>query len=185
MVLTEKEITRALTLTLQTHGFRMTPGSHSIEVVYRVYYKVIDTLCPNARMLDTRGQITVFQVNASKSKYMFQRLSSGIKLLCQVYRNYNITNHRKLIENTELASIEKFSDGRIKIKFIPSDRNKEQVRTLFLARTSCSSIPQSELEREHEKIILERIRRTLEQIQQQYYMVEIPRQRVQLLKSEI
>ena len=78
------------------------------------------------------------------------------------FMRFKILQTIKTIENTNLESIELFSNGIIRTKFTPSNGSKDDSRILFSPRCHLSFIPQSEHEREHKYIVLEGLRRTLE-----------------------
>ena len=54
--LSEKNIFDVLTLNLQLAGYDMKVGSEHVNLTYRIYYKVMNTLSPNAHMYDYKDK---------------------------------------------------------------------------------------------------------------------------------
>ena len=67
VALSDVNVLKALTLNIQTQGYDMDPGSQNLAIIYRVSYKVMNTVCPKAKDLDSKGETTLFQTNLEKS----------------------------------------------------------------------------------------------------------------------
>ena len=61
--LTDKRLLDVLTLFIQTSGYDMKPGTENIALVYRVSFKVLNTLAPKARKFDVKGSPTYSDMN--------------------------------------------------------------------------------------------------------------------------
>ncbi|KAI5335416.1 hypothetical protein L3X38_025549 [Prunus dulcis] len=48
-------------------GYDIDTGSQNLAIIYRVSYKVMNTVCPKAKDLDSKGETTLFQTNLEKS----------------------------------------------------------------------------------------------------------------------
>lgn len=60
-------INEVLTSNLQTQGYDMLAGSKNICNIYRIYLKVMITLCPKAIIAYHKGKTTLFQINSHRS----------------------------------------------------------------------------------------------------------------------
>ena len=67
-------VLKALTLNIQTQGYDMDPGSQNLAIIYRVSYKVLNTVCPKAKDLDSKGETTLFQTNLEKSNVAVSKM---------------------------------------------------------------------------------------------------------------
>ena len=65
--LSDKNIFDVLTLNLQLSGYDMKVGSEPVNLTYRIYYKVMNTLSPKAHMYDCKDKTILLETNLLKS----------------------------------------------------------------------------------------------------------------------
>lgn len=79
--LQDSNVHEATTLSIYTQGFDMKAGSHFLAVIYRIHYKVMNTLFPNSIMPKSEGETTMFQLSPQHDIYVPKRLKwSEVKL---------------------------------------------------------------------------------------------------------
>lgn len=61
--LTNKNIFDVLTLNLQLHGYEMKVGSEPVNLTYRIYYKVMNTLNLRTHMYDCKNKTIILETN--------------------------------------------------------------------------------------------------------------------------
>jgi hypothetical protein len=57
--LTDKHLYDAMQLNVHTHGYNFKPGSEIMAICYRIYYKVLNTLNPNAKQISFPGTVNL------------------------------------------------------------------------------------------------------------------------------
>ncbi|KAL4195596.1 hypothetical protein AMTRI_Chr05g65450 [Amborella trichopoda] len=121
--LTDPNILNVLSLNPKTQGFDMITGSQIIAIVYRIYYKVMTTLCPNVLQIDTRGQTIFFQTNMEKSNTIIPKtISWSDIILPQTWSIHNENQpSQNPIQNIPDKIIE-YTDGNIEIQFTTNNR---------------------------------------------------------------
>ncbi|KAL4187666.1 hypothetical protein AMTRI_Chr09g20140 [Amborella trichopoda] len=121
--LTDPNILNVLSLNLKTQGFDMVTGSQNIAIVYRIYYKVMTTLCPNVLQMDTRGQTIFFQTNIEKSNTIIPKTISWSDIvLPQTWAIHNENQpSQNPIQNIPDKIIE-YTNGNIEIQITTNNR---------------------------------------------------------------
>ena len=64
----------AVTSNIQTKGYNYLIGSDTLSVTYRIYYKVMNTLCPNAILRSKLGKTVVIDSNCLTTNVAIPRL---------------------------------------------------------------------------------------------------------------
>ena len=153
--LTDKRLLDVLTLFIQTSGYDMKPGTENIALVYRVSFKVLNTLAPKARKFDVKGKTTLFEANMAKS---FLSIPKTI-----AWSEVNLPERWSLPgivmptsdkhENREIEQIVETPEGNVEIYFGDKGRVAKFHITNFdtlsqTGRASTSSIPNTRIETE-------------------------------------
>lgn len=65
--MTDRRLLNILTLNIETKGYNIKISVENIAIIYRVCFKVLNTLVPKAKRFNSKGKITLFEINISKS----------------------------------------------------------------------------------------------------------------------
>ncbi|KAL4195174.1 hypothetical protein AMTRI_Chr05g72100 [Amborella trichopoda] len=117
--LTDPNILNVLSLNLKTQGFDMMTGSQNIAIIYRIYYKVMNTLCPNILQIDNKGQTIFFQTNIEKSNTIIPKTISWSDIVLPhtwAIHNNNQPSSQNPIQNIP-DRISEYTDGNVEIQF--------------------------------------------------------------------
>lgn len=72
--LSDVNILDALTLNVKFHGYDYMPGSELICLSYRIYYKLLSSLSPKCKLIDSPlNQTILIETNFAKSKVTTRR----------------------------------------------------------------------------------------------------------------
>ncbi|EYU18270.1 hypothetical protein MIMGU_mgv1a018017mg, partial [Erythranthe guttata] len=155
--LTDPTLMHALCLDIKSEGFNMMQGAENIILLYRIQYKVMNTVIPRIKEIPTQHRaksnlkvpktITWDQVNLPE-KWVLEKASEPVKQ-----------------ENRELEEIIEYPDGDVEIKF-----STQRIAHLNLGRKSTSSVPISQFERDN----LLGTKFTTDGVNQPEYKVELP-----------
>ncbi|KAF6154649.1 hypothetical protein GIB67_000533, partial [Kingdonia uniflora] len=69
-----KSIFDAISLRIQTQGYDFIPGTEVIAVIYRIYYRVMNTLCPRAILKSKLGTTVAVHSNCLTTNIAVNRL---------------------------------------------------------------------------------------------------------------
>ena len=72
--LRDRNLFEAIILKIKTQGYEYLPGSDTIGVVFRIHYKVMNTLCPNAVLRGNPGKTVVIDSNYLTTKVVVPKL---------------------------------------------------------------------------------------------------------------
>ena len=146
--LTDKNISDVLTLFIQTSGYDMKTGTENIALIYRVSFKVLNTLAPKAKKFDVKGKTTLFEANLAKSFISIPKTISWSEITLPekwLLPGAKVPSSEKN-ENREIEQIVETPDGNVEIYFGQQGRiamfNITNFETLSQSgRASTSSIP--------------------------------------------
>ncbi|KAL4184491.1 hypothetical protein AMTRI_Chr10g225890 [Amborella trichopoda] len=147
--LTDPNILDILTINLKTHGFNMIHGSQNLAIVYRIYYKVMNTLSPNTLKLDQKDQTILFQTNIEKSNMIVPKTIKWSDIvLPQSWALQNANQPQEIPQHHIPNQIIEHTDGNIEIKFqqpqVQDDINinrKRNIKNKIPSRKSYSHNP--------------------------------------------
>ncbi|KAG9442631.1 hypothetical protein H6P81_018485 [Aristolochia fimbriata] len=71
--LSDPHLLKALSLNLQTQNYNFLPGYETIAVIYRIYYRVLNTLTPNTKIVSQMGKTTIIESNVLSTKTAIPR----------------------------------------------------------------------------------------------------------------
>jgi hypothetical protein len=114
--LTDRNIGEALNCRIQTRGYDFLPGSEVIALVYRVYYKVMNTVNPRVRQLGPPDQTVLIETNMLTSNIATNRLINWEEITFP--ENWTITNAvppRPIINQIE--QIVQDDEGTVSLNF--------------------------------------------------------------------
>lgn len=101
----------------------MEPRSHYLAVIYRVYYKVMNTLFPNSIMPKSEGETTIFQFNSQHNIYVPNTIKWDEVKLPDVWIIKDETRSRQNKSRSQLEQIIQTPEGYLEIKFSNSSRS--------------------------------------------------------------
>ncbi|CAL2277629.1 unnamed protein product [Prunus armeniaca] len=152
----------------------MDPGSQNLAIIYRVSYKVMNTVCPKAKELDSKGETTLFQTNLEKSNVTVPKMIKWSDTTLLEKWILDEVAPKRPLENQEPTWIAQFADGEVEIQFSSARRTRIDLApsrsNIEPHRSSTSSDRAYDLE--HERMVLAGRRRTQEQIQRPTYRFE-------------
>ncbi|XP_021295254.1 uncharacterized protein LOC110424886 isoform X1 [Herrania umbratica] len=154
--LKDKNILNSLTLQIQTHNYKMMPGSEPLIVVYRLYYKAMYSVINTQALIHSpKGETLLIQTDMTRSHTVIPRTIQWHQV--QLPNRWKIKRATNLapIQNTEINNVAQFRDGSVELVFnrpprLPSRRSFEisnvespsSIGTDFrIARASVSSLP--------------------------------------------
>lgn len=128
----DRNIFDVLTLNLQLHGYDMKIDSEHVNLTYRMYYKVMNTLSPRAHMYDCKDKTILLEINLLKSDVAIPRTIMWMDITPPSSWILDVASPSKPDENKKVKEILQFDDGGVIIKF---DNN----RTARLSTSSRNS----------------------------------------------
>ncbi|KAI8554886.1 hypothetical protein RHMOL_Rhmol05G0131600 [Rhododendron molle] len=120
--LTDRNIGEVLNCRIQTRGYDYLLGSEVMAVIYRIYYKVINTMNPKVRQLGSGDQTVLIETNMLTSNIATNRLINWEEITFP--ENWTITNAvppRPIINRIE--QITQDNEGTVSLNFRNSRNN--------------------------------------------------------------
>ncbi|KAG9458465.1 hypothetical protein H6P81_002973 [Aristolochia fimbriata] len=71
--MTDPHLLKSLSLNLMTHNYHFLPGSETIAIVYRIYYRVLNTLTSNIKVVSKKDKTTLIESNIISTKTAIPR----------------------------------------------------------------------------------------------------------------
>lgn len=132
--LSDVNILDALTLNVKFHGYDYAPGSELICLSYRIYYKLLTSLSPKCKLIDSPSNQTVLiETNFSKSKVTTRRQIRWDEIdFPQTWILNAAIAPNKVTENLtrhEFSNITQNPDGKVFLQF--DDRSLVDSRHSF------------------------------------------------------
>lgn len=163
-------IMHSLCLDIKTEGFNMMKGAENIILIFRIQYKVMNTVIPRMKNLpiDSRGQTTLFVTNLAKSNLQVPKPITWDQVKLPEKWTLEKANEPVKIENRHLEELIEYPDGDISIQFV----NKRRIRLNLgdHARHSTSSVPLTDVDKAH----IAGTSYTSDGVNQPHYTVEVP-----------
>ncbi|PIN08010.1 hypothetical protein CDL12_19419 [Handroanthus impetiginosus] len=163
--LADPNILQSLILNIKTEGFDMLKGTLNVALVYRLCYKVINTVVPRTKIsstnvYDKRGETTLFITDLEKSNILVPKTIAWnqVKLLEVWTLEQSVPPVKEPPRQVE--SILQYLDGDVEIKFSQQRKvrlNLGETQRPYSARSSTSEVPVSDLEKERQRIEILRI----------------------------
>lgn len=141
--LQDSNVHEATTLSIHTQGFDMKVGSHYLAVIYRVHYKVMNTLFSNSVMPKSEGETTLFQLNPQHNIYVPKTLKWSEVKLPDVWIIEDETRSRQNKTRSQLEQIIQTLEEDLEIKFSNSSRSI-RINSIDKSRPSNSGSERSE-----------------------------------------
>ncbi|KAL4192672.1 hypothetical protein AMTRI_Chr06g195420 [Amborella trichopoda] len=140
--LTDSNILDILTINLKTHGFNMVHGSQNLAIVYRIYYKVMNTLSPNTLKLDQKDQTILFQTNIEKSNMIVPKtIKWSDIILPQSWALQNANQPQEIPQHHIPNHIIEHTDGNVEIQFQTTNLQVQDDIDINRKRNSKHKIP--------------------------------------------
>lgn len=121
--LSDPTIIHALTLNVETHGFDMMKGAENVALVYRLRYKVVNTIAPKTRShpelmnAARQGQATLFSTNLAKSNVAVPRNITWNEVTLPETWKLQEAVPPKREEPRTVEKIVQYVDGDVEIRF--------------------------------------------------------------------
>lgn len=122
--LTDPNLLDAVTFNIRTTGYNFKPGSETIAIIYRIYYKVMNTLKPNVQNLDFKGHTTLIESNCLSTRVVTRKVLDWTKLPLPETWTMNKVIDPKPIIDTTIDQITESDDGSLEISFVPNQRTR-------------------------------------------------------------
>lgn len=117
--LTDVNLLEAITLNLKTFGYNFLPGSETIAIIYRVHFKILNTLAPKARHLTKPGQTTLVETNLLTSKVATNRIINWEEIQFPPEWTLNTAIPPQPIMDTDFDQIIQSPNGDVEVRFTP------------------------------------------------------------------
>ncbi|PKU76477.1 hypothetical protein MA16_Dca001081 [Dendrobium catenatum] len=137
--LTDVHLFEAIKLHLQLHGYNFLPGSETIALIYRIHFKVMNTLSPKVKkIVQPNSRTTLIETNLLASNIATNRVIkwNEVTFSDQWILPQVITS--KPIINQDIDQIIQTSDGDVEVRFNPR-------RSINLPRISILSMSGDEI----------------------------------------
>jgi hypothetical protein len=115
--LTDRNLTDSLNLRIQTQGYNFKAGSEAIAIVYRVYYKVMNTLAPNVLRASPYGHTVLIDTNLTTSKVATPRKIDWSEIKFPETWTIPQAIQPRPILNQSIENIVEELDGTVRINF--------------------------------------------------------------------
>jgi hypothetical protein len=117
--LKDRNLFEAVNLHIQTQGYNFLPGSETIAVIYRIHYKVINTMCPNAILRSDPGRTVVVESNLLTTNVAVPRLIDWEEV--NFPTSWSIPNavQPQPVMNNQVDQITQTAEGDVEIRFAP------------------------------------------------------------------
>lgn len=115
--LTDRNIGEALNLRIQTKGYDFLPGSEVIAIIYRIYYRMMNTINPRVRQLGPPDQTILIDTNLYTSNVATNRLINWEEITFPGHWTINNVVPPKPIVNNFIEQIIQDDNGSVSISF--------------------------------------------------------------------
>ncbi|KAM7462318.1 hypothetical protein LguiA_030439 [Lonicera macranthoides] len=135
--MTDKHILDTLTLNIQMNGYELKEGCEHINVTYKVHYKVMNTLSPNAKRYNPKGKTTIIETNILKSDIVVPRTIKWNEIEMPEQWLLEAAAPPIPVENRKVEEILQFEDGDVIVRF---DNNKTSRLSTSSSRRPSSAV---------------------------------------------
>jgi hypothetical protein len=129
----DRNLFEAITLKLQTKGYNFLKGSNTIGVIYRIHYKVMNIICPNAILHSNPGKTVVIDSNCLNTNIAVPRLIKWEEIEFPDEWTIDQAVPPTAVTDNQVDQIVQNNDGDVVISFAPN-----QVSRLTLPRSMSS-----------------------------------------------
>ncbi|KAG9444341.1 hypothetical protein H6P81_015681 [Aristolochia fimbriata] len=138
--MTDPHLLKALSLNLVTHNYAFRPGAETIAIVYRIYYRVLNTLASHVKIASEKGKTTLVESNILSTKTAIPRTLRWDEIEFPSTWQMAEATVPQPLDNREVEQIVQDADGNVEITFAPNLRRKIPLITAT-GRRSTGSIP--------------------------------------------
>ncbi|PIA24762.1 hypothetical protein AQUCO_35200002v1 [Aquilegia coerulea] len=143
--LSDDNIMQSVMMDLDTKGYEFISGSEILNIAYRIQFKVMNTLSPNAKLISNKGNTTIIETNLGKSNMACNKIIPWDQI--SYPENWD---HQEIIPaqpvNRNLDQIIQNPEGDIEIRFSSNRISRlKSVKKIYYqepSRASTSSIPE-------------------------------------------
>ncbi|PIA27489.1 hypothetical protein AQUCO_07700041v1 [Aquilegia coerulea] len=143
--LSDDNIMQSVMMDLDTKGYEFISGSEILNIAYRIQFKVMNTLSPNAKLISNKGNTTIIETNLGKSNMACNKIIPWDQI--SYPENWD---HQGIIPtqpiNRNLDQIIQNPEGDIEIRFSSNRISRlKSVKNFYYqepSRASTSSIPE-------------------------------------------
>ncbi|KAG9446364.1 hypothetical protein H6P81_012492 [Aristolochia fimbriata] len=122
--LTDPHLLKALSLNLRTHNYDFLPESETITVIYRIYYRVLNTLTSKVKIASARGKTTLIEYNELSTKTIIPRTLKWDEISFPSTWQITEATAPRPLDNREVEQIIQDAEGNVEIVFAPNIRRK-------------------------------------------------------------
>ncbi|KAG9447876.1 hypothetical protein H6P81_014004 [Aristolochia fimbriata] len=137
--MTDPHLLKALSLNLITHNYEFQRGSETIAIVYRIYYRVLNTLASHVKIASEKGKTTLVESNILSTKTAIPRTLRWDEIEFPSTWQMAEATVPQPLDNREVEQIVQDADGNVEITFAPNLRRK--IPLITAGRRSTGSIP--------------------------------------------
>lgn len=131
--LTDIHLFEALKLHLQLHGYNFLPGSETIALIYRIHFKIMNTLSPRVKkIVQPTSRTTLIETNLLASNIATNRVIRWNEVTFPEQWTLPQVITPQPIINQDIEQIVQTSDGDVEVRFNPR-------RSIHLPRISIPS----------------------------------------------
>src|SRR5206468_9834269 len=151
--LNDPTIMHSLCLDIKSDGFNMMQGAENIILIYRIQYKVMNTVVPKMKNIlqDQKGSTTLFITNLEKSNLKVPKTITWDQVNLPENWILEKANEPVKKDNRELEEIKEFPDGDVEIVFSNQRIARLKLESLnnkvIPGRSSTSSVPTTNFEK--------------------------------------
>ena len=138
--LTDRNLFDAVTLKVQTQGYNYMQGSDTISVSYRIYFKVMNTLCPKAILRSDPGKTVVIESNSLTTNVAVPRLITWEEVDFPDEWKLPQAVPAQALTNNQVEQIVQTPDGDVEVSFAP-DRVSRLSRHILSRSRSTRETP--------------------------------------------
>ncbi|PIA34208.1 hypothetical protein AQUCO_03800060v1 [Aquilegia coerulea] len=143
--LSDDNIMQSVMMDLDTKGYEFLSGSEILNIAYKIQFKVMNTLSPNAKLISNKGNTTIIETNLGKSNMACNKIIPWDQI--SYPENWD---HQGIIPaqpvNRNLDQIIQNPEGDIEIRFSSNRISRlRSVKNFYYqepSRASTSSIPE-------------------------------------------
>lgn len=111
--MTDRNILDNLTLSLHLNGYDLKPGSEHVNLTYRIYHKLMNTLSLRAHIYDFKDKTILLETNLLKSDVVVPRTILWKDITPPSSWLLEAASPPKHIENKKVEEIIQFDNGGV------------------------------------------------------------------------
>ncbi|KAG9453471.1 hypothetical protein H6P81_006375 [Aristolochia fimbriata] len=122
--MTDPHLLKSLSLNLMIHNYHFLPGSETIVIVYRIYYRVLNTLTSHVKVVSEKGKTTLVESNMISTKTAVPQTLRWDEIEFPATWQMSEVTVPQTLDNRDVEQIIHDADGNVEITFAPNLRRK-------------------------------------------------------------